>query len=27
MGKKDKTGILDEYQKLKDEIIFDKVKE
>jgi hypothetical protein len=25
MGKKDKTGILDEYQKLKDEIIFDKV--
>jgi len=26
MGKKDKTGILDEYQKLKDEIIFDKVK-
>lgn len=24
---KDKTGILDEYQKLKDEIIFDKVND
>jgi len=24
MGKKDKTGILDEYLKLKNEIIFDK---
>ena len=27
MGKKDITGILDEYKKLKDEIIFDKVKD
>jgi hypothetical protein len=27
MGKKDKTGNLDDYQKLKDEIIFDKVKD
>jgi hypothetical protein len=27
MGKKDKTGILDEYMKLKDEIIFDKVND
>lgn len=27
MGKKDKTGILDEYEKLKNEIIFDKVND
>jgi len=27
MRKKDKTGILDDYQKLKDEIIFDKVND
>jgi hypothetical protein len=27
MGKKDKTDILDEYKKLKDEIIFDKVND
>ena len=27
MRKKDKTGILDEYQKLKDEIVFDKVND
>ena len=27
MGKKDKTGILDEYLKLKNEIIFDKVND